>query len=155
MKTNLLLLVAATSLLGLTACHGAHLETPGGFAEIGGDKYDYRASNPEGVMVAVKSHPNDLSGNLEFWSRVVSHRLEEAGYRREDGDPRAVKTGRGLEGRQLKYTVDRNGRPHAYVVTLFVTPSRVYVVEAGGDTAYVDAKVTRELERAIASLDAG
>ena len=142
----------AAVLLSLTACHTAHLETPDGFAELDGNKYDYRATSSQGVVVGVKRHPNEPRGSLAFWSGVVSRKLEDQGYTRNSGKPRAVKTALGAEGRQFRYSFQSGGRPHKYWVTLFVTREQVFVVEAGGDEAFFDQEIAPKVEAAIASL---
>jgi len=132
----------------------AHLTTPSGFAEIDSDKYDYRATNPNGVVVGVRTHANDVHGNLDFWTGVLSKNLEEQSYK-PDAKAHSIKTHEGIEGRQIRYTVASSGREEKYWLTLFVTDKRVYVVEAAGDSAYFDQDVLPKVEAAIASLDLG
>jgi hypothetical protein len=64
-----------------------------------------------------------------------------------------VKTARGLEGTQLRYTTTKNGRAHRYWITVFATKKKVFVVEAAGDKEPFD-KAIPAVESAIASLDA-
>lgn len=61
---------------------------------------------------------------------------------------------RGLPGRQMRYSVTREGRPNVLWVTVFVTPSSVFVVEAGGDVAHFEA-VEKEVDKAVRNLDLG
>jgi hypothetical protein len=155
MRFSLVPIAIASTALLLGGCSShAHLTTPAGFAEIEGGKYDYRATNPDGVVVGVRSHKNDVHGNLDFWTRVLSKNLEDQSYKPE-AKARTIKTDTGIEGRQIRYTIDSAGREEEYWLTLFVTDKRVYVVEAGGDTAYFDKEVAPKVEAAIASLDMG
>jgi hypothetical protein len=145
---------ALVSFFTLAGCSSTgHLKTPDGFAEVEGGKFDYRATNADGIVVGVRSHANDMHGNLDFWTRVLDKNLEKQAYRPEAQKARSIKTARGLEGKQLRYTFESQGRQHQYWLTLFVTESRVYVVEAGGDDAFFDQEVTPKLESAIQSLD--
>ena len=155
MLHRLPLAAIATLLLSLTACHTAHLETPDGFAELDDGHYDYRATSSAGVVVGVKSHENKPRGSLDFWSGVVTRKLEDQGYTRVDAKPRTVKSESGVEGRQVRYTFASGGRPHQYWLTLFVTSTRVFVVEAGGDEAFFDKDIAPKVEAAIASLKTG
>lgn len=150
MKTT----IASTMLaITLAACtHGARLETPKGFADLGdGDHYSYRAASAKGVVLATRTEPNDVKANTEFWAEALDVRLRDKGYTAEATRP--VKTARGLEGTQLRYTTSHHGRIHRFWVTVFATKSKVYVVEAAGDKEPFDRSVA-VLESAIATLDA-
>ena len=141
--------------LGASAegCASFHMNTPAGFAELGdNDDFAYRATNAEGVVVAVRSERNPLRGNLEFWSGAVSERLRAQGYT-ADGGPRPVQNASGLAGTQLRFARESNGRTLRYWVTVFVREGggRVYLVEAGGDREVFD-RATPAVERAIAGF---
>jgi hypothetical protein len=150
MKTRILALLL--SIASLTACHGARLSTPAGFANLGDDDdYSYRATNARGVVLATRTEKNEVKANTEFWADSLDLKLRDRGYVAEGS--RAVKTHKGLTGTQIRYATTKNGRPHRYWMTVFATKSKVYVVEAAGDKAAFDpAEPT--VERAIASLDA-
>lgn len=129
------------------------MNTPPGFAEIDNDDtYDYRATSAEGVVLAVRHEANDPRGNLEFWSSAVRYELERKGYTRLDKSD--IRSPSGLVGRQMRYSVTREGRPHVLWVTVFVTPSSVFVVEAGGDVAHFEA-VEKEVDKAVRNLNIG
>lgn len=146
----LILSVALALALGSGACATSHLSTPPGFAALdANDDYQYRATNADGVIVAVRVEPNRPEANLEFWSRAVDERLRSTGYE-PDGDPRPVQSADGVPGVQYRYVRDREGRPHRYWVTVFVR-GRVFIVEAGGDAEVFD-RATPAVERAIASF---
>ncbi len=143
--------------LSAPACSTFRMNTPAGFAELDEtDDYDYRSTNAEGVVVAVRVNRNRPEANLEFWSRVVDDRLREQGYS-PDGEPRAVQNANGLPGTQFRYLREWSGRRYRYWVTVFVKPGgflrrgRVFVVEAGGDQEIFD-RATPAVERAIASF---
>ena len=153
MRFPIVSIAILSATLALGGCTSrAHLTTPAGFAQIDGGKFDYRATNPDGVVVGVRSHKNAVHGNLDFWTRVLSKSLEDQAYKPEVGKARNIKSADGVEGRQIRYTLASGGREEKYWLTLFVTDDRVYVVEAGGDTAYFDQDVAPKIEEAIASL---
>lgn len=145
--------------LGASAegCASFRMNTPSGFAQLDdNDDFDYRATNAEGVVVAVRSERNRLRGNLEFWSGAVGERLRAQGYT-ADGPPRPVRNASGLDGVQLRFARVSNGRTLRYWVTVFVRDSgfmrygRVFLVEAGGDREVFD-RATPAVERAIAGF---
>jgi len=100
MRLPILSIAIVSATLALGGCTSrAHLTTPAGFAQIDGGKFDYRATNPDGVVVGVRSHKNAVHGNLDFWTRVLSKSLEDQAYKPEVGKARNVKTADGVEAR--------------------------------------------------------
>jgi hypothetical protein len=148
---------AVALVLTLLACasgctHGARLSTPSGFATLdAGESYSYRATSAKGVVLATRTEPNDVKANTEFWAEALDAKLRDKGYKAEG--TRNVKTARGLDGTQLRYTTTKDGRLHRYWVTVFATPSKVFVVEAAGDKEPFD-KAEKTVDSAISSLDA-
>jgi hypothetical protein len=147
------LVTIALSLVLLAGCaHGARLDTPKGFADLGDkDHFSYRAANAKGVVLTTRTEDNDVKANTEFWADALDGKLREKGYSAEPS--RTVKTARGLVGTQLRYVATRNGRAHRYWVSVFATTSKVYVVEAAGDKEPFDQQLA-VVENAIATLDA-
>lgn len=150
MRRSIWILTLAAVVLG--GCSTARIATPSGFAAQKDDAYDWRASDGEGVVLAVRSEKNDPQGDLAFWSSAVDVRLRKAGYTAQDR--RDVKSIDGRAGKQLRYEVASEGRTLAFWVTVFVTDHRVVIVEAGGDTELFAPK-TKVVEAAIASLRVG
>ena len=150
MRRSIFILTLAAVVLG--GCSTARISTPSGFAAQKDDAYDWRASDGEGVVLAVRSEKNDPQGDLAFWSSAVDVRLRKAGYTAQDR--RDVKSLDGRAGKQLRYEVASEGRTLAFWVTVFVTDHRVVIVEAGGDTELFAPK-TKVVEAAIASLRVG
>jgi hypothetical protein len=137
----------------LVGCaHGAKLETPKGFANLGDQgQFSYRAANAKGIVLTTRTQDNEVKANTEFWADALDAKLRDKGYSPEGA--RAVKTARGLEGTQLRYLTLHDGRPHRYWVTVFSTASKVYVVEAAGDKEPFDQQLAI-VENAITTLDA-
>lgn len=150
MRRSIWILTLAAVVLG--GCSSVRMMTPSGFAAQEDDAYDWRASDGEGVVLAVRSEKNDPRGDLAFWSSAVDVRLRKAGYTAQDR--RDVKSIDGRAGKQLRYEVASEGRTLAFWVTVFVTDHRVVLVEAGGDTELFTPK-TKVVEAAIASLRVG
>ncbi len=144
---------AAVLALAAAGCsHGARLDTPAGFANLGyRADFSYRATSARGVVLATRTEPNDVAANTDFYAEALDLRLRDSGYVAEG--TRTVRTAKGLSGTQLRYVTVRDGRPHRYWVTVFATKSKVYVVEAAGDKVPFDA-AEATLERAISTLDA-
>jgi hypothetical protein len=125
------LLLSAAFVL-LAACHGGRLATPSGFATLDSDDaYSYRATNAQGVVLGVRTESNDVKANVDFWAEALDLRLRNNGYAFQSKD--SPKSRGGLQGRQLRYEVVRDGRTQSYWLTVFTTEKKVYVVEAAGD----------------------
>lgn len=150
MRRSIWILTLAAVVLG--GCSTARIQTPSGFAAQQDDAYDWRASDGEGVVLAVRSEKNDPHGDLAFWSSAVDVRLRTAGYTATDR--RDVKSIDGREGRQLRYELASQGRTLAFWVTVFVSGRHVVLVEAGGDTELFEPK-RKVVEAAIASVRVG
>jgi hypothetical protein len=144
--------VALTALLTVTSVGcgvGFKAETPAGFVALKDQApgYEYRATTPDGLVLAVRVIDNDPPGDDAFWTGAIELRLRAlGGYALLDRHPVTCKTGQ--SGTQLRFGHDEGTNPHLYVVTLFVTPKRLFVLEAGGakalmerDKAKVDAFV--------------
>ena len=130
-------LILALSLLA-PACASFHLNTPNGFAQLEDDeRYDYRATNADGVVIAVRVERNEPLANLEFWGRVVDERLRRQGYV-PNGNPEPVQSANGVPGVLFRYGATVGGREHRYPVAVFVRARKVFVVEAGGDREVFD-----------------
>jgi hypothetical protein len=110
-----------------------HSETPPGFVALKDQepRYDYRATTPDGLVMAVRVIDNDPKGDDAFWTGAIELRLRAlGGYALLDR--RAVTCKTGQPGTQLRFGHDEGTNPHLYVVTLFVTPKHLYLLEAGG-----------------------
>ena len=145
-----LMLCAAMTLLP-AACTTFQIHAPAGFAELTEDeRYDYRATNADGVVIAVRALRNSPEAGLEFWGHVVDERLRRDGYL-ADGAAEAVHDERGVPGVMLRYHCTIGGRAHRYLVAVYVRGSKVYVLEAGGDREVFDP-VAEVVERSLRSF---
>ena len=116
----------------LAACSDFRAATPSGFVELkDSEPYDYRAATAEGLVIAVRAIEHDPKGEIEFWASAIERRMREGnGYALLES--RDVKTAQGLTGKQLRFGYDEGQAPHLYTITIFVTDSKLYLLEAGG-----------------------
>lgn len=145
------LVLAFAATLALGCGRGFVITTPAGFAELEDQEdYGYRATNAEGVVVAVRREDNRPYGDLSFWSGAVDAHLRRNGYEAKKAID--VKSANGIAGRQIRYQRKHGGREHAFWVSVFVTEDVVVTVEAGGDRAHFD-KLEKAVSAAIQSLE--
>jgi hypothetical protein len=127
-------------LLLLAGCGPSfEMSEPPGFVEIENDydNYDYRATSADGLVIAVRELDHDPEGEAEFWIKAVKNRMREnAGYALlKEVD---VVSGDGVKGKQLQFGHDQeSGKPHLYYVSVFVTPDKIFLLEAGGSKELV------------------
>ena len=146
-------ILLALSLAALAGCGRSFVPyTPPSFVDLG-DHYahgEYRAASADKVVLGVRSFDNDPKGNLSFWSRALERRLREmGGY--AFIDKRDVAAQGGLTGVVMRFGHDEGKTPFLYTVALFVTATKIYLVEAGGEKEeYV--KVEPQIQEAITRL---
>ncbi|HMJ13513.1 MAG TPA: serine/threonine protein kinase, partial [Polyangiaceae bacterium] len=131
------------ALLGLaltaSACGNAfQAGTPPGFVELPDqEEYDYRATNADGLVLAVRELEHEPKGELSFWTKAIEKQLRErAGYALLG--TRDVKAKTGEPGKQLRFGHDQGRTPYLYYVTLFATDDKLFVIEAGGTKALME-----------------
>jgi hypothetical protein len=107
---------------------------PPGFVEIDNDydAYDWRATSADGLVLGVRVIDHDPVGTPEFWLKAIQNSMRlRGGYALVETVK--VQSGDGVDGTQLRFGHDEaSGNPHLYYLTVFVTPERIYLVEAGG-----------------------
>jgi hypothetical protein len=151
MKRTMLMFCALVALQ--SGCATTSITTPSGFASHAeGRSYDFRASDGEGVVIAVRSEKNRPRGDLQYWTSTLDVQLRNAGY--EAREAVELESADGHPGRQLRYVLHEDGRELMFWVSVFVTERRVVVVEAGGDALFFETKA-EQVEAAIGSLQLG
>ena len=149
-KLLALTLAASAALASATCGPSVAMQTPDGFVELEDQEdYDYRATTAQGVVIGVRAQPNQPRGSLDFWVDAIDLKLRGQGYSAEGKSE--VKTANGVPGRQIRYAFTYDGRPHTFWLTVFVTGSAVYCIEAGGDARSFE-KVKDAVSRGILSL---
>lgn len=94
-------------------------------------QYEYRATSPEGVVMAIRVVDDEKRGDLAFWTQALTLQLRDvSGYALLDS--KDVTSRDGTKGKLLKFGHDEGDRPYAYWVTIFLAQDRLFIVEAGG-----------------------
>lgn len=120
--------------LSLAGCGAAsHISPPANFLELqeGQNGYTQRATSAQGVVIATREVANERHGTLAFWLDAIKQRMRGVrGYAlTSETDVHAAS---GQVGKQLRFGHDEAGGPYVYWLTVYVTPNRVFIVEAGG-----------------------
>jgi|RhiMethySRZTD1v2_1073278.scaffolds.fasta_scaffold123702_2 hypothetical protein len=112
--------------------------TPPGFVELEDQtQYDYRATNADGLVIAAREIKHEPKGTLDFWTKAIENQMRQrGGYALIE--TRDVKNAGGVAGKQLRFGHDEGTKPHLYYVTLFVTDSKLYLLESGGTKEQID-----------------
>lgn len=137
------------SLAGLCACGASFKQsTPGGFVELEDqERYDYRATTADGLVIAVRELDHEPKGEVSFWVDAISnHMRQRGGYALIA--KRNVRTAAGQEGVQLRFGHDQGSRPFLYYVTVFVTDDHIYLLEAGGSAEQMKQR-SRDVDWAV------
>jgi hypothetical protein len=108
------------------------VKTAAGFVPLENQgQYDYRATTPEGVVVAIRVVDDEKRGDLTFWTQALTLQLRDiSGYALLDSVD--VSSRDGTKGRLLKFGHDEGDKPFSYWVTLYPAQGRLFLVEAGG-----------------------
>jgi hypothetical protein len=134
MKSTVLLSTALLAAVFASGCgRPFNVNTPPGFVDFG-DRYgstEYRAATADGVVLGVRAFDNDPKGESAFWLRAIENRMRDmGGYALLDKHD--VKNRAGEPGTELKFGHDEGNQPSLYVVAVYVSPTKVFVLEAGG-----------------------
>ena len=132
--------------VALLACHASFSSSaPRGFVELDPtERYDFRATSADGLVLAARQLDNDPQAELSFWTRAVENAMRtRGGYALLE--TRDVQVAGGLRAKQLRFGHDEASQPHLYYVTLVVTCSAIYVLEAGGTKPLIEQH-TPEIE---------
>lgn len=132
-------ILVCTALALAAGCAPFAVTTPDGMIALNEPSwsvYDYRATTPEGVVVAARQIRMRAKGDtppaeLDFWVDATILRLRTtAAYALIDREP--TRSADGTEGVLLRFGRDHDGGIYRYDLALFCTKRFVHVVEAGG-----------------------
>jgi hypothetical protein len=142
-------------LLALAGCASPLLQTPHAFLRLEGHEkeYDYRATTADGIVLAgrVLAYDKSLGGGVSFWVDAIKLRLQATGgyaLLKEQ----SIQTTRGLQGKQLRFGHDEKRGAYQYWVTVFVSGSKVVVLECGGPESNLGAHEAAIMQ-ALASVN--
>jgi hypothetical protein len=116
---------------GLVGC--ATLEPPEGYVKLRNPgPYDFKAVSHQGNAIALSSRPNeDRSADLDFWAAAVEHQKVDVDGMKLAGR-REIRSRSGLSGVLFTFETGEGQNRLTYLVALYVTPDRVYTIEAAG-----------------------
>jgi hypothetical protein len=128
------------------------MNPPPGFVEVEGERYTFRASSADGLVISVREIEHDPKADLAFWVRAIENELRLGrGYALLTVQD--VQTAKGLKGKRLRFGHDEGATPHLYWAVVFVTDGKLYVIEVGGTKELVESNEAL-LEKAIFDLNA-
>jgi len=118
------------------------LENQGDFA--------YRATTPEGVVIAVRVIDDEERGDIAFWTQALTLQLRDAnGYALIETTD--ITSRDGTKGKLLKLGHDEDKKPFTYWVGVYLAQGRLFVVEAGGQKEAFD-RARANIEWTMASI---
>jgi hypothetical protein len=125
--------------LASSGCHSSFTTAaPRGFIELEEQgRYDFRATSPDGLVLAVRQLDGEPEAGLGFWTRAVENAMRQRGGYALLAT-RDVRVAGDWPGKQLRFGHDEGSRPHLYYVTLVVSCGAIYLLEAGGEKALVE-----------------
>ena len=145
-------LCLALMLLVAGGCAVPHIDLPAGYVKLRDPgSYDLKAVSARGNVFALTARPNeDESADLAFWSQAVEHqKVDLDGMRLAGRD--AIKSAGGLDGVLFNFETGEGAGKVTYLVALYITPQRIYTIEAGGAAALV-AEDLEKLRKAVLSM---
>jgi hypothetical protein len=128
----LVVLVVAFAFAASACGQPFDVKTAPGFVPLENQSgYDYRATTPEGVVLAVRVVDDEDRGDLAFWTQAVTLQLRDvSGYALLDVTDVASRDG--TRGKLLKFGHDEANKPFTYWISIFPAQGRLFLVEAGG-----------------------
>lgn len=137
-------LLLALGALVLVACGKPFdVKTAPGFVPLqnqAGYSYDYRATTPEGVVMAIRVIEDENRGDIAFWTTALTLQLRDvSGYALLSTSD--ITSRDGTKGKLLKMGHDEDGKPYTYWVGIFLAQGRLFIVEAGGTKEAFDRSV--------------
>lgn len=130
--THLALVLAMVA--PLVACgRPFKVATAPGFVELDGqssDGYQYRATSPEGVVVAVRVMESEDRADLGFWTKsIVLQMRDVSGYALVRTTDIAARDG--TPGKRIELAHDEDGKPYIYWISVYVAQGKLFLAEAG------------------------
>ncbi|HUN80119.1 MAG TPA: hypothetical protein VMV81_01280 [Phycisphaerae bacterium] len=130
------------ALLFLGGC--GSMTPPAGYIKVkSGEGYDAKYVSAHGNVVALTIRSNeDRAADLKFWTQAVEYQKVDL-----DGMKLAERSdmtsNSGLAGTLFSFRTGEGRGEITYLVGLYVTPMRIYTVEATGPSESFDADIPR------------
>lgn len=94
-------------------------------------QHDWRATTPEGVVMAVRVVDDEDRGDLAFWTQAITLQMRDvSGYALLSSAD--VVSADGTKGKRLEFGHDEDNKPYVYWVSIFLAQGRLFLVESGG-----------------------
>ena len=145
-------LAGVFALMNLVGCVAPHITAPAGYVPLRHPgAYDFRAVSAHGNVVALRTRPNeDKAADLEFWADALEYqKVDLDGMKLVEREP--LKSDNGRDGMLFHFELGEGQGRVAYLVGLYVTPERIYIVEAGGPAERVAADIEK-IKKSMRSL---
>lgn len=152
MKNLITFVLLITAALLMPGClESGKMTMPEGFVTIENNVYtgtDYAqwATNANKCILALREEDNLENAGLDFWTKTITNKLIQKGYKLTD--QQAIATASGRTGALLKFSLT----DMTYWVAVFVKGDKVFLPEAGGKKAEMKLQEEKILG-AIRSLD--
>ena len=132
-RLGLAVALAALTFGALGCGRPFRIATAPGFVELDGQTgagYEYRATSPEGVVLAVRVLEDEDRADLGFWTKsIVLQMRDVSGYAHlKTVDVTSLD---GTAGKRLEFAHDEDGKPYLYWVTVYVAQGKLFLAEAG------------------------
>jgi len=99
--------------------------------------HDWRATTPEGVVVAVRVVEDENRGDLAFWVHAITLQLRDvSGYALVHSTDTV--SADGTKGKLLELGHDEDNKPFVYLIAIYLAQGRLFLVEAGGPKEVFD-----------------
>ncbi|MFQ5410700.1 MAG: hypothetical protein ACE5EC_00315 [Phycisphaerae bacterium] len=149
-KSASIAFASAAILIVVSGC--GSIDLPAGYIKVKNQwGYDLKGVSARGNVIALNSRPNeDKSASLEFWSEAIAYqKVDIDGMKLAKRE--SIRSQGGRDGVLFHFEAGEGRVKTAYLVALYVTPMRIYTVEATGPEDAV-AKDMDKLRRSMLSM---
>lgn len=125
------------------------IEPPEGYIKDSSSQvYDFKAVSARGNVIACNIRANENSkADLKYWSDAVEYQKVDIDGMRLAGRETITSNG-GTEGVLFNFESGEGQGKTAYLVALYVTPMRIYTIEATGPAD----SIARDMDKLKASM---
>lgn len=128
------------------------IDLPAGYIKVQNQwGYDLKGVSARGNVIALNSRSNeDRSADLDYWSEAVAYqKVDIDGMKLAKRE--SIRSKGGHDGVLFHFEAGEGQSKTAYLVALYVTPMRIYTIEATGPAKAV-AKDLDKLRRSMLSM---
>jgi hypothetical protein len=135
--TRIAVLGVLALLVALSGC--ATIDVPDGYVKLREPApYSLKAVSADGRVLALRSRPNESAqADLAFWSQAVEHQKVQLDGLKLVGREE-IRSERGLAGTLFTFELGTGQARLLHLIALYVTPQRIYTVEAAGPAPLIE-----------------